>query len=105
MPEVLAATPLQIALAASYWKDARARFSMDDRDGRKREDPFAQTAASGDYVLAVGPEGGWSDTERHKLEQAGARPLSLGARVLRAETAVFAGLAILQHRLGDLRSV
>lgn len=105
VPEVLAALPLSVALAATYWKDARGRFSMDDRDGRRHEDPFAKGAAPGDYALAVGPEGGWSDAERALLEKAGARPLALGSRVLRAETAVFAGLAILQHRLGDLRSV
>ena len=102
VPEVLRAIPLTEALAAPYWKEARARFSMDDRDSR-RGDPFAK-AAPGDYALAVGPEGGWSDAERALMEQAAAHPLALGARVLRAETAVFAGLAILQHRLGDLRA-
>jgi 16S rRNA (uracil1498-N3)-methyltransferase len=104
VPEVLRAIPLKEALAAPYWKDARARFSMDDRDSRRREDPFAKGAVPADYALAVGPEGGWSDAERALLETAGAHPLALGARVLRAETAVFAGLAILQHRLGDLRA-
>jgi 16S rRNA (uracil1498-N3)-methyltransferase len=103
VPEVLSVLPLETALAATYWKDARGRFSMDDREARRREDPFAKGEAPGDYALAVGPEGGWSDAERARLEKAGARPLALGSRVLRAETAVFAGLAILQHRLGDLR--
>lgn len=103
VPEVLGALPLHVALAAPYWKDARGRFSMDDRGERPRADPFARAAASGDYALAVGPEGGWSDAERALLVKTGAHPVALGARVLRAETAVFAGLAILQHRLGDLR--
>ena len=61
------------------------------------------THPSADLVLVVGPEGGWSDAERAKLGAAGAAPIALGARVLRAETAVFAGLAVVQHRLGDLR--
>jgi 16S rRNA (uracil1498-N3)-methyltransferase len=50
----------------------------------------------------VGPEGGWSDAERALLAAKGATPLRLGGRVLRAETAVFAGLTVLQYALGDL---
>jgi 16S rRNA (uracil1498-N3)-methyltransferase len=50
----------------------------------------------------VGPEGGWTDEEKQLLLAAGAAPLNLGGRVLRAETAVVVGLALLQHRLGDL---
>jgi len=104
VPEVLRELPLKEALQAPYWRGATGRFSMDDRQDRRREDPFAGVVSPGDFVLAVGPEGGWSDAERTLLEKVGARPLALGARILRAETAVFAGLAILQHRLGDLRS-
>jgi 16S rRNA (uracil1498-N3)-methyltransferase len=53
-------------------------------------------------VLAVGPEGGWSARERLLFRDSGATTLRLGSRILRAETAVFAGLSVLQHRLGDL---
>jgi 16S rRNA (uracil1498-N3)-methyltransferase len=44
----------------------------------------------------VGPEGGWSDGERAALAAAGARPVRLGPHVLRTETAVAAGLVLLQ---------
>jgi 16S rRNA U1498 N3-methylase RsmE len=37
------------------------------------------------------------------VDEAGVVALALGTRVLRAQTAVYAGLAVLQHRLGDLR--
>lgn len=53
-------------------------------------------------VLVVGPEGGWAPEE---LEQARARGFSfvtLGNRILRAETAALAGLSVLQSRLGEL---
>jgi 16S rRNA (uracil1498-N3)-methyltransferase len=80
---------------------ARARFVLDDR-AAPGEGTFAGLGA-GDYVLAVGPEGGWSDAERKRLGEAGVVAVALGTRVLRAETAVYAGLAVIQHRIGDLR--
>jgi RsmE family RNA methyltransferase len=39
-------------------------------------------------VLAVGPEGGWIDSELASLEAAGFQAVNLGARILRTETAV-----------------
>lgn len=102
VPEVLRPAPLDAALGAAYWRSALVRFVLDDRASHDG-DPFVTPVGEGDYALAVGPEGGWSDAERARLDESGARPLALGTRVLRAETAVYAGLAILQHRLGDLR--
>lgn len=101
VPEVLGAQPLAHALSAPWWKSADNRFVLDDRvEGGT--DPLTVARPSGSYVLAVGPEGGWSDKELAALTAAGAQPLVLGSRVLRAETAVLAGLSVLQHRLGDL---
>lgn len=53
-------------------------------------------------VLAVGPEGGWAAQELDAAAAAGFRPVTLGARILRAETATLAALAILQNRLGEM---
>ena len=54
--------------------------------------------------MIVGPEGGFSDDERAALL---ARPntlrLSLGPRILRADTAAVAALALVQAVLGDWR--
>ena len=44
-------------------------------------------------VLAVGPEGGWTDQELQAASTAGFREASLGQNILRTETAVIAGLA------------
>ena len=47
-------------------------------------------------VLAIGPEGGWGDKDKHALVSAGFEPASLGPNILRAETAAIAALAICQ---------
>lgn len=50
----------------------------------------------------VGPEGGFSDDEADAARRAGCRLLRLGPRILRAETAAVAVLALCQSRWGDL---
>jgi 16S rRNA (uracil1498-N3)-methyltransferase len=53
-------------------------------------------------VLAVGPEGGYSKRDLAQFELADFTPISLGPRVLRAETAGPAALAVLGALRGDL---
>lgn len=53
-------------------------------------------------VALVGPEGGWSDDELDLLGHHGARPVSLGPRVLRTETAAVVAITLIQHLTGDL---
>lgn len=57
---------------------------------------------SSSIVALVGPEGGWSDDELDLLEHHGAKPVSLGPRVLRTETAAVAAITLIQHLTGDL---
>jgi 16S rRNA (uracil1498-N3)-methyltransferase len=57
---------------------------------------------SSSIVLAVGPEGGWTEGEVEQALAAGFRPVTLGERILRAETAALAALSLLQSRLGEL---
>jgi 16S rRNA (uracil1498-N3)-methyltransferase len=52
-------------------------------------------------VLAIGPEGGWTDGELDAARAAGFREGRLGAHILRTETAVIAALAIVNYALGD----
>jgi 16S rRNA (uracil1498-N3)-methyltransferase len=64
----------------------------------------AATAAQGTDLL-VGPEGGFADDERSLLvRQPHLLRLSLGPRILRADTAAVAALALVQAVLGDWRS-
>jgi 16S rRNA (uracil1498-N3)-methyltransferase len=53
-----------------------------------------------EFVLVVGPEGGFSAGEIELARQAGFLSVSLGKRVLRVETASLAVLAIFQYEKG-----
>ena len=53
-------------------------------------------------VLFVGPEGGWAVEEQRLAQEQGFLPLTLGPRILRAETAAIAALSILQSRLDEI---
>ena len=52
-------------------------------------------------VLAIGPEGGWTDEEVAKLIDNGFRGYSLGSRILRTDTATIALLAQLMKEFGQ----
>lgn len=47
-----------------------------------------------DLLLAIGPEGGWTEAEQQQFHDAGWTSASLGPTILRAETAAIAALAI-----------
>jgi 16S rRNA (uracil1498-N3)-methyltransferase len=94
----------EVQTLAGYLKQLQERppealFLLDDRAS-----PAAAAAQASltEVVLAIGPEGGWSENERLQFARLGAKELALGGRVLRAETAVFVGLTVLQTRYGDL---
>lgn len=54
-----------------------------------------------ELVLAIGPEGGFSERDTHLLQTAGFKGLRIGPRILRTETAGVAVTAALQSRYGD----
>lgn len=53
-------------------------------------------------TLIYGPKGGWADAELELAETKKAAVVTLGGRILRAETAAIALTAIIQHRFGDM---
>ncbi len=59
----------------------------------------------GPIILLVGPEGGWAPDEQRVAHAQGFLPLTLGPRILRAETAAIAALSILQSRLDKIALV
>ncbi len=53
-------------------------------------------------LLIIGPEGGWDQEELRLAHEQGCAAVTLGARILRAETAAIAAVSITQSRLGEL---
>jgi 16S rRNA (uracil1498-N3)-methyltransferase len=53
-------------------------------------------------TVLIGPEGGLAEAEQEAAVAAGFRPVRLGPRVLRTETAAITALALLQREFGDL---
>jgi 16S rRNA (uracil1498-N3)-methyltransferase len=62
---------------------------------------LSETRQSSVYILAAGPEAGFTAEEEAALASAGFVPASLGPRVLRTETAAVAALAALNALRGD----
>jgi 16S rRNA (uracil1498-N3)-methyltransferase len=57
---------------------------------------------SGPWAILIGPEGGFAETEQRRIRaMPGVLPVSLGPRILRADTAAVAALTLWQASLGD----
>jgi 16S rRNA (uracil1498-N3)-methyltransferase len=74
-----------------------------EREGESLASVTASVSEIQWVTAMVGSEGGWSDEEIEQAREAGAKIVTLGGRVLRAETAAIAVTALLQHLYGDLR--
>lgn len=66
------------------------------------EQPLGNLVAPASVSLLIGPEGGLSESEVELAIESGFKPLALGPRVMRTETAPVAALAILNYLWGDL---
>jgi 16S rRNA (uracil1498-N3)-methyltransferase len=90
VPEVRPARPLHDVLA--NWPAERSLFVALERVDAQRLAP-----ALGPAGLMVGPEGGFGPHDHTRLDRCRfVRPVSLGPRILRADTAAIVGLALLQ---------
>lgn len=100
VPAVMDPVALDKALAG--WDAARTLLFLDESGGGA---PLAQVLSGlpdGPLAVLVGPEGGFAPEERALLARLPfARPVGLGPRILRAETAAIAALAIVQAVRGD----
>ena len=83
--------------------DDELRLMFSERDGTSLAAAAPETDERGDSVIAlVGSEGGWADEEIDQAHVAGWKIVTLGGRILRAETAAIVVATLLQHRFGDL---
>ncbi|KKB10474.1 16S rRNA methyltransferase [Devosia geojensis] len=105
VPEVRPETTLERLIADWPAREGDRRLVFAD-EGEASASPLeAIRALAGEPVgLLVGPEGGFSDEERTLLHaQPFVVPVSLGPRILRADTAAVAALAVIQAIIGDWR--
>ncbi len=64
---------------------------------------FDSFVSGGEITAVVGPEGGWEDSEIALAKENGFCVVTLGGRILRAETAAIAVTVLLQNRFGDIK--
>jgi len=73
-----------------------------ERDGESLEH-LTRESAQQSVTALVGSEGGWSDAEIEAARARNFHVITLGGRILRAETAAITVAALLQHLFGDLQ--
>ncbi|MFN3945065.1 MAG: 16S rRNA (uracil(1498)-N(3))-methyltransferase [Allosphingosinicella sp.] len=96
LPEL--AEPVKLPALLSGWPAGRALYFADEQGGT----PLAEAVAPGPAALLVGPEGGFTAEERAAVRAVPeARPVALGPRILRADTAALAALSIWMATAGD----
>lgn len=97
LPELADQAKLAALLAA--WPADRALLFADESGGQ----PIA-AITPGPAAILIGPEGGFTEGERTRIRALPqATPITLGPRILRAETAAAAALAAWMSRFGDWR--
>ena len=93
-PEV--SQPIKLKDAIALAGSTRILLSESEKEVMLKD---ALQSASSHVVLALGPEGGWTDSELDQFRDAGWSSVSLGDTILRAETAAITALAVV---LADL---
>jgi 16S rRNA (uracil1498-N3)-methyltransferase len=98
LPEI--AEPLQLGHLLDHRDAARTLYFADEAGGEWAADAFT----AGPCMILTGPEGGFTDDERKAIRASpNSVPISLGPRILRAETAALAALAAYMAVAGDWR--
>ncbi|AXV14517.1 16S rRNA (uracil(1498)-N(3))-methyltransferase [Neorhizobium sp. SOG26] len=102
VPEVVA--PKRLSDLLDSWPTERRIIFCDEGDESQNPLPILSRIEETQLALLVGPEGGFSEEERQLLR---ALPfvtaIPLGPRILRADTAAVAALAVIQAAIGDWR--
>jgi 16S rRNA (uracil1498-N3)-methyltransferase len=103
VPEV--AEPIDLTRLIEGWAKAepgRRLIFCDEGEESNNPLPILQGLQRGPLAVLIGPEGGFSEAERAMLRRESfVTPIPLGSRVLRADTAAVAALAVVQAVIGD----
>jgi 16S rRNA (uracil1498-N3)-methyltransferase len=78
------------------------RLILWERDGIKLKELLERSKEKKKIFFIVGPEGGFNQLEIDEAKKAGFTPVTLGKRILKAETASLCFLSILQYERGDI---
>ncbi|MBU2538401.1 MAG: 16S rRNA (uracil(1498)-N(3))-methyltransferase [Proteobacteria bacterium] len=101
-PEIHAPREIHDLITHSPPFDTKLIFWEHEDQQTLSETLAAQEKDRQSVFFLLGPEGGFSETEVSSAQGEGFIPISLGSRILRAETATLAATAILQFILGNL---
>lgn len=96
--------PVRLVQLLAGWADTHQLIFCDEGD--EGDDPIRHLSGvvAARIGVLIGPEGGFSDAERALLKgQNFVTSLPLGPRILRADTAAVAALAVVQASIGDWR--
>jgi len=103
VPEVVPPEKLDRLLAD--WDPARRLMFCDEAGDAPPASAALADAPVGPWAILIGPEGGFSPAERQGVRATpGAVPVSLGPRILRADTAAISAMTLWQSALGDWRA-
>ena len=103
IPEVQPVQTMAQMLAANDCATKIIAYECEDKKSLKAALKEAQAkGALTDLLLIIGPEGGISEAELDAARAAGAVPVSLGRRILRAETAGLVAISAIFYETGDL---
>jgi 16S rRNA (uracil1498-N3)-methyltransferase len=97
-------SPVPLADLLSQWEPNRKLIYCDEQEDGGDPIEALQNISPGPLAVLIGPEGGFSNQERRKLrDKPSVVPISLGPRIMRADTAAVAALALVNAVLGDWR--
>ncbi|WP_455478719.1 16S rRNA (uracil(1498)-N(3))-methyltransferase [Bartonella sp. B10] len=100
LPECVPAVSLTELLAG--WNETQPLFFCDEAHKSRHSLSCLKKYAITAFGVLIGPEGGFSEEERKFLKKHSfVVPISLGSRILRADTAAVAALALLNATVGD----
>jgi 16S rRNA (uracil1498-N3)-methyltransferase len=101
IPEVFSLTGFE-ELLQQNWPDTLKLLFWETESQQTLRQIYETQRAMRSILIVIGPEGGFSDEEAKQAVHAGFKTVRLGQRILRAETAAVAALAIVQSWWGDL---